>query len=192
YSEGMPLNGTQFAPYTPLVKSGYVPWECRNLKDGDWLEITADQMDVVTDNGWAELRRDKKALSGTCAVLNTNSVQWALRRVLGKEIKEKQAAGYTKMHIYGIVRTNGKQASADDKTALHALMWDSGYWLDKVLKGRELSEDYATVDMGECSIEGMQTPSLYFYTQPDPELGDGIYFERVFIIFKTAELGFAE
>ncbi len=184
YSEGMPLNGTRFAPYVPLRKSGFVPGECRDLPDEDWLEITADKLECTTDNGWAEQRRDKKALGGACAVLNTNSVQWAVKRPLGREIEEKQAAGYTKMRIYGVIRTNGKQASADDKTALHTLMWDSGYRLNNELKGRELSDEYATVELGECGIGGMQNPGLYFFTQPDKELGDGIYFERVFIIFE--------
>ena len=167
-----------------MVKSGDVPAECEGLEDDAWLEITADQMDAVTDNGWARLERDRDTVTGTCAVLATNSVQWALRRVLGREIKAKQQAGYTKMHIYGAIRSRGRQASADDKTALHVLMWDSGYKLDKVLKGRDIPDTYATVDMGECGIGGMQTPSLYFYTQPDPELGDGICFDRVFIIFE--------
>ncbi|MBR4748820.1 MAG: DUF4838 domain-containing protein [Abditibacteriota bacterium] len=184
YSEGMPLDGTQFAPYTPLVKSGNVPEECRGLEDDSWLEITADQMDIATDNGWARLVRDPDTVTGTCAVLATNSVQWAVRRVLGREIRAKEQAGYTKMRIYGVVRTRGRQAASDDKIALHSLIWDSGYRLDKVLKGRELPGEYATVDMGECGIGGMKTPCLYFYTQPDPELGDGIYFDRVFIIFE--------
>ena len=117
-------------------------------------------------------------------MLAANSAQWALRRVLGREIKKKEQDGYTRMHIYGVVRTKGRQAASDDKTALHALIWDSGYRLDKELKGRELPDKYATVDMGECGIGGMQAPSLYFYTQPDPELGEGVYFDRVFIVFE--------
>ncbi|MBP5273918.1 MAG: DUF4838 domain-containing protein [Abditibacteriota bacterium] len=184
YSEGMPLNATRFAPYIPLVKSGNVPPECRDLPDEDWLEIPAGQMDVTADNGWAEHRRDKKALGGIAAVLNTNSVQWAVKRALGREIEEKQIAGYTKMRIYGVVRTNGKKPEADGKTALHTLIWDSGYRLNNELKGRELSDEYATVELGECSTEGLQNPGLYFFTHPDKDLGDGVYFDRVFIIFE--------
>ncbi|MBO4548713.1 MAG: DUF4838 domain-containing protein, partial [Abditibacteriota bacterium] len=155
YYEGNSIAASYLADMPALKQSGKTPDICKGLKEEDWFELTA--ADLEGDSVISGLVPDGSASAGSSAVIKAPAGdpsecmgKEAFRKRIPKELLAKYKDGYRKMRVYAVARTEA--AGDGDLPAFDYLLLDNGVRMGKTVTLGELSDSWQTVELTESVL----------------------------------------
>jgi hypothetical protein len=181
YQANQYREGGSFAGYAARLAARFgppakVPEICRNLPEGDWLDVQDGEFTLHGEGRWATAVADPKASDGRAIRMPGNHPQWAVQWPVSRSFD-----GTQRWHVYVAVRCEG---DATDGQALSAGLYDG-----KARRGRvQTRVDVAELADGEYHLVdlGVQAPSegCYMWVAP-PDRAAGIravYVDRMLFL----------
>ncbi len=189
YYEGNNIAVTYLADMPVLKRSGNTPDICKDLKEEDWFELTA--ADLEGDGVISKTVEDGSASAGTALAIAAPGGdpsecmgKEAARKRIPKELLAKYKQGYRKMRVYAVARTEGKASGDGELPAFDYLLTDNGVRMGKTVPLGELSGEWQTVELTESVLWFPFAACVFVDAMAAP---CDVYIDRLIFVFEKPD-----